>query len=245
MRQGWKHAFGALCVAAAPWCAAPAAAVTVNWTDWTAIGAAGATGSMGGVGVTATATSGSIGGPSQTACGTNYWTQPNLADPAYTGGTVDNAPTACEQVGLYTPVSVTLTFSAAVDRIYLALLSVGQPSLTVTYDFDRAFVLDSDGIGYWSSNVAGGYVLGAGDTLAMNEFHGVLAFDGPLTSLSFSTSPSEYWHAFTVGWASAAEPVPEPGTLALLAGVLLGWLLVQRQRLSAAVRRACGRPSRG
>ena len=148
-------------------------------------------------------------GPSQTACGNNWWTEPDAGNPAYTGGSVSNAPTTlCEQVGLNSPVSITVSFSAPVTNLYMALLSVGQPNYTVTYDFDTAFTIDSEGRGFWGD---GSYVLGAGDTLAMDEFHGVLAFAGPISSLTFTTAPSEYWHAFTFGFAATAV-FPEPGT---------------------------------
>ena len=126
-----------------------ASAVTVNWTDWTAISTSSASGNMDGVLVTVSATSGTMNGPSQTACGTNWWTEPDASNPAYTGGSVDNAPTAREQVALDSPVSITVNFSEAVDGLYMALLSVGRSSsdFTVTYDFDRPFAVDSEGRG--------------------------------------------------------------------------------------------------
>ena len=210
----------------------------VTWTDWTRIDYYNATGVMGNIDVTVTAVSGLINGPSQTSCvnGTNWWTEPtssnpNYNGPAYTGGSIDNAPTPCEQVALNDQVTVSVSFSEQVDTLYMALLSVGAPSSywTVAYDFDAAFTVDSDGWGYWNERTgsAGTYTLGVGDTISMNEFHGVLAFNDPITSLTFETSRNEYWHAFTFGMATS---VPEPGTLALLGLGLLGMGIARRRK---------------
>jgi len=209
---------------------AAAQADPVTWTDWTEIGGSTAIGDLGGISVTASASGATIDGVSQTGCGIDYWTEPDPTDPAYTGGTADNSPTSCEQVGLNSAVTVDVTFSSSLDNLYMALLSVGQPNVTVTYDFDTAFTVDSDGVGYWSfanGGNPGPYSLGAGDTISMDEFHGVLQFGGPISSLSFTTSRNENWHAFTFGTVSA---VPEPGTLALLGAGLIGMGFARRRK---------------
>lgn len=202
----------------------------VTWTDWTEITSTTAVGTMGDVNIEVTALEGFIEtSRSQTGCGTNWWTEPNASDPAYTGGSIDNAPTPCEQVALNSTIQLTVSFSSPVDTLYMALLSVGQPNYTVTYDFDAAFSVDSDGWGYWNeaTGQAGTYSLGAGDTIMMNEFHGVLAFNDPVSSLTLTSSPREFWHAFTFGTATS---VPEPGTLSLLGLGLLGIGAARRRK---------------
>jgi PEP-CTERM motif len=219
-----------LCAGAALLAAGAASAAPVTWTNWTSMSTdqLSATGAMGGVGVTVSAAAAmngvsQLGGPAN--CQPNYWTEPNAADRPYTGGSLSNAPTACEQLGMSSANRVTATFSSAVTDLYIALLSVGQPGLAVTYTFDQAFTIDSEGQGFWGNDATDG-VLGAGNTITMREFHGVLRFSAPVTSVTFS-SGAENWQAFTFGTTSN---VPEPGSLALVAGALLAAAAVARRR---------------
>lgn len=232
-----KTLFRSVAAAAAIVAAGSASAVTVAWTDWTSMTTAqtGASGTMGGIGVSVSSTAAMNGvtqmqgagvnctGTAGSAPNTNHWTEPNPSDRAYTGGTVSNGPTPCEQIGLNSANSVTVSFSSPVAVLYMALLSVGQPGLVVTYDFGlTAFSVDSEGQGFWGNDATDG--IQVGNTLTMREFHGVLRFNAPISSLTFS-SGAENWQAFTFGTA-----VPEPASLLLVGGALLAAGAATRRR---------------
>lgn len=216
--------------------ASAASAVAVTWTDWTSLtntqGSRVAQGMMGGVAVTVTATAAfgpmnqlqgpgaNCTNPTRGNANYNYWQEPNAADKPYTGGTVSNAPTACEQISLNAANDITIAFTGGpVQSLYMALLSVGQGGIAVTYDFDQAFTIDSEGQGVWGNDGTDGIHDTVNHALTMREFHGMLRFNAPVTSLSFTTRPGENWHAFTLGMGP--NQIPEPGSLALAGAALL------------------------
>lgn len=216
-------------------CAAqPALAGPVQWTDWTAATAGAVAGTMGATTVNFT---GTIlfaqtafgvqfgGGASST---TDYWTEPNLAALPYTGNAVvSNRPPGFELVAFSAASSNTLTFGAPVTGLLMAIVSMGQGGVPVTYDFDTPFTVLSEGQGFWGN---GTFTLGAIDQLIGRELHAVIQFTGTVSSINW-TSTAENWHGFTVG--VPLQGVPEPGTLVLLGAALAG-IACARRRLTRA-----------
>ncbi|MBU1566214.1 MAG: PEP-CTERM sorting domain-containing protein [Proteobacteria bacterium] len=202
-----------------------ASASTITWTDWQSATPGTVTGSMGSVGVTYTGNYSFA----QLGTGENYWTEPNPGQEPYTGSAlIDNAPTPSEMIALNSSATHTITFSEAVLNPVMAIVSMGRPSSPVSYAFNQPFSFLSGGVGYWSySNAgnAGAYSI-LGNTLTGNEFHGAIMFGGPITSISWLSTPQEDWHGVTVG---VSEVVPEPATMLLFGTGILG--------LAGAVRR--------
>jgi hypothetical protein len=197
----------------------PAFSATISWTDWMAA-QEGANGTAEGQ---ITQSNGNVVDVvytgdirfAQLGTGTNYWTE---GDPApYTGNpVVDNAPTPSELIALSgSGIENTITFSEMVTDPIMAIVSLGRPKLPVSYDFDQPFTVLGEGRGYWGD---GSYSLSGGDVLTGNELHSVIQFEGTLSSISWTADPGEYWHGITVG----TEPVPEPGTIFLMAAGVLG-----------------------
>ena len=196
--------------------ATTALAGPIAWVDWTsaATGLNGsAQGTVGGISVRYT---GDVAF-AQLGSGINYWTEGNPAP--YTGNAViDNAPTAAEMIAMrYAGTTQTITFSQAVLNPVMAIVSMGQGGVPVTYDFNTPFVVLSEGRGYWGD---GTYTLGAGDLLTGRELHAAIQFIGTFTSISWTTPQAENWHGFTFGLPS--QDVSEPGALALFGFALLG-----------------------
>lgn len=182
-------------------------AATVGWTDWTsattgANGSAAGTLVFGSTSVAVTYT-GDVTF-AQLGSGTNYF---NPAT-AYLNGPVTNAPPAAEMIALSRNTGQalnTITFSQPVSNPVMAIVSLGQSSLPVYYSFNAPFDVISVGQGYWGN---GTLTELAGNVLEGKEGHGLIQFNGTFSSISWSVSPSEYWHGITVGAEGVAIPLP-------------------------------------
>lgn len=190
-----------------------ASAAPVIWANWTSanIGAGTASGFFD----LATDITISYTGQmsfAQTSGGTNYWTQPNPLSLPYVSPLVDNAPPASDIIALSAVGTRTLTFSAPVDNLFFAVVSLNGNG----YRFNEDFTIVSSGQGFWGAgtftktNPSPGFFQLNG---VSGEPHGVIRFNRAVTSISWTAQSNENWNGFTVGTYGAA---PEPGTLAVL-----------------------------
>jgi len=190
----------------------------IQWTDWTSATLAGAAGSAGGVGVTFTGSllfaqlsNGTMVGAGASPT-TDYWIE-NAPAPYTNNAVVSNRPPGFELLAFNGPSTNTLSFGSPIVNPIMAIVSMGQSGVAVTYDFDTPFTVLSEGWGFWGD---GTYSLGLGDTLTGRELHAAIQFQGTVSQIQW-TSTAENWHGFTVG-----APVPEPGTMGLLVAGLVG-----------------------
>lgn len=205
-------------------------AIPIVWTDWLTGSSTVATGQMtvGSTVIGVTATSTSAFRAVQTGTGTNYLSGhgSNPSGSPYTNGEIDNAPTPSELIQLNAGGIVTLTFSEAIENIFIAMVSANNNVI----DFGTAITVDSNGRGYWG---AGNPVVNGAGTgfTGVGEVHGVFKAAGEFTSLSFSHL-TENWHGFTLGIEGLApSSVPAPGTLLILLSGLLGLRISRRKAI--------------
>ncbi|MBL8887153.1 MAG: hypothetical protein JNK16_10865, partial [Phycisphaerales bacterium] len=125
----------------------------------------------------------------------------------FISSTVPNQPPRADIIALQGGSSMgvhTLQFSPPVDDPVMAIVSLGQPGVVVTYDFDVPFTILSFGPGYWGgpgtlNNVGGRRLTGT-------EGHGTIRFIGRVSSISWTIPNPETWHGFTVGLAGPPCP---------------------------------------
>lgn len=91
----------------------------------------------------------------------------------------------------------TLRFDPPILNPVMAIVSLGQPSIVVTYDFDVPFTILSFGPGYWGgpgtlNNLGGRRLTGV-------EGHGTIRFIGPVSQINWTIPNPETWHGITVG----------------------------------------------
>ena len=240
-------------VAAASLVSSVAGAVPYHYVDWQSINVPGGTASgvitlpdlsTVTVGLQALnppippGTPGSFASPSQAGCGTAYWAAGSPSP--YISAQVSNRPPDCDLVALQggTSTRYVVTLSEAIKDPIMAILSLGQPGVTTTYDFDSPFDIVSQGIGFFGGSATALQEL-AGDILQGNEGHGTIQFIGTFSTFSWTVPTPEFWHGFTFGIRTTEriEPtdpsVPLPGTLALLGLGLVG-LAALRAKASAS-----------
>lgn len=170
----------------------------------------------------------------QTAGGTNYW---NPSTP-YISSQVDNAPPTPDILALVggTNQTYVVTLSEPIKDPIMAIVSLGQPGVPTTYDFDSPFTIVSQGAGFWGGGPTALTQL-PGDILQGSEGHGTIQFIGTFSTFSWLVPTPENWHGFTFGirTTQAIEPgpgpstVPEPATLVLV-GLGLAAVAVRARR---------------
>ena len=177
----------------------PVVAETIRWTDWT-YAAVGASGSATGTIQMTKLDNVTINYKGDVAfaeldSGINYWTEGVPAP--YTGNSiVDNPPPAANMIASSRGGTInTIIFSRPVWNPIMAIVSLGAPWQDVSCKFSSTFKLLGEGCGYWdcgSSNVSE-------NTLTGRELHGVIQFQGLISSISWTASTDEWWYGFTIG----------------------------------------------
>ena len=145
----------------------------------------------------------------------------------YTGPAVGNGPTNNDIIRLHHADSPrTLTFSEPVENLFFAIVSMNNNGYLFDQDFDVVASADSvtdSGYFGWSEAWAktnpepGRYGITTDPAITgvggMTEFHGVLAINNALESLTWESQADENWNAFTIGTYGVAQSATVSGNV--------------------------------
>lgn len=131
-----------------------------------------------------------------TSGGINYWVP---ATP-YISAEVENAPPDPDILRLQGGQNqlYQVTLSEAIRDPIMAIVSLGQPAILTSYEFDSPFTIVSQGQGYWGGN-ATSLVQQPNNVLEGREGHGTIRFIGTFSTFSWTVPTPEFWHGFTFG----------------------------------------------
>ncbi len=207
----------------------------IAWANWTSAtagnpGSAAGTITVSGSSPISITYNGEIFFAQTNGVGTDFYIPPN----PYTSATVPNAPPDSDIIALIGGNNTvnTLTFSEPVVNPVIAIVSLGDPSDPIFYNFSAPFTILSDGPGWWGG--PGTLLTQPNNVLEGIEGDGTIQFNGTFSSISWTVPDAENWHGFTVGIQGLGSlSVPEPGNIALLAvsGLSgMGFFLRHRRR---------------
>ena len=175
------------------------AADAFAWVDWTDAtvddpGSAGGRINFEGSWV-AVAYYGDVHSSTQTSGGTDYW-RPRET---FVSEAVDEPPPPADLISLRggNTYTYSLSFSPPLRDPVLAILSLGNTSNEVRYEFDDPFVILGGGANaHWGGSTV--YDCGT-NTLCGLEGNGIILFSGTFSSIQWTVPVYEGWHGITVG----------------------------------------------
>lgn len=197
----------------------------IDWNQWSSNTATTVDGTI-------TTSSGPVGVSFSGDLGGGYYTAYPSWLPASTwadGVVVSNGPSGgiVRLLGGNATVD-TITFAAPVTNPVFSIWSLGQGSVTASFDF----------IGATPTLVAGGpngeyggsTLSVVGNVVSGNEGNGTVEFLGTYSSISWTNPVFEDWYGFNVGIAGVAGTVPEPASIGLMLAALTLFGLTRRQK---------------
>lgn len=216
IRRLVRASYRALAGAMLLFLALPAFGATYYYVDWTSANVAQGTATgtitlpdLSTVTVTFAATNpngspGTLFG-AQTSGGTNYW----IPSAPYISAQVSNPPLGPDilQLAGGQNQTYTVTLSQPIKDPIMAIVSLGSPSIPITYDFNSPFTIVSQGAGFWGN---GPLTQLPGDVLRGQEGHGTIQFIGTFSTFSWTVPTTEVWHGFTFGIRTTTALEPNP-----------------------------------